>query len=801
MFIPSKHLLLAATALVLAACGSKEDRIESGLKKGAEFVHQADWDKANVELRNVLQIDPKNARAYLLAAQVSESQNDPKKAYGQYLKAVELKPELLDAKVGAAKLLLVTGDRARAEALVSEVLAADPRHALARTLKAALLAGSGQPVQVAQAQALAQEVLADTKPAPVDTSLLLAGLHANAKEWAAGLAVVEAALQQNPQNMGLLQAAVDLSSANPQDAATSGKATVFFERATSAAPRNHSLWLAWARYHLGRKEADKAEAVMRAALKAQPDDGKRRMALLEFMLAVRGPQAAEQEYLAVIKEKPRDMATRFGLANLYRSTNRPEQAQKLLAEIIDLADDTPSQMTARNQLAGDRLAAGRVAEARALVEQVLKTNPRDATALLLRGRMLLAAGQPQAAVADLRGALRDQPGAADVVRLLAQAHRAAGEPALARDALAEAVKQRPEDAQLRLLLAADMAAAKDVISAHAELDSALRVLPKAAALYQAKAQLAATQKDYALAQKTLQLYKAQLPADSAPYLRQGQIYTEQGRHDLALKEYDAGAVAAPADPTPYVASVSLLTGLKRHDEAMARVQARLRAEPNNRAMHLQLQGELLAARGDLAGAEQAYRQAVAAAPTLGNGHLGLARVLASQGKADDALKTLEAGELAAPAERLLPLKRAEALARLRRHDDAIRLYEQLAQRYPEDDTVANNLAYLLAEVKGDPASTQRALVLATRFADSRNAGHLDSLGWIHYRLGQYDKAVPLLEKAVALAPPTPLLQLHLGKALVKTGDRARGQTLIRQAIERQPDLPRLDEARALLAQG
>lgn len=790
--------LLAATTVLLAACGSKEDRIESGLNKGAEFVRQADWDKASVELRNVLQIDPKNARAYLLAAQVSEGQREPQRAYGQYTKAVELKPDLLDAKLGIARLLLVTGDRARAEAKVAEVLAADPTHAIARTLKAALLAAGGK---ADESRALAVEVLQGKTEAPVDASLLLAGLHANAKEWPQALAVLETALQKHPLHLGLLQAAVEVSSANVQDPAMAAKARGFFEQATSVAPRNHDLWLAWARYHLGRKESDQAEAVMRAALKAQPDDGKRRMALLEFVLAVRGNEAAEKEYLATIQDKPRDMALRFGLATLYRNSNRPALAQQVLSEIVDLADDTPSQVAARNQLAGYRLAAGRVDDARVLVEAVLKSNPRDATALMLRGRMNLATGKATDAVADLRGALRDQPGAVEVVKLLAQAHRQAGEPALARDVLAEAVKQRPESPALRALLVTDMADAKDFVSAHAELDTALRVLPKAASLYQLKAQLALAQKDPALAIRTLEQYRAQLPTESDPYVRLGRLYSEQRNYPAALKAYDAGVAAAPADPTPYLAGVGLLSGLKRYDEALARVQARARAEPNNGGMHLQLRGQVLSLRGDLGGAEQAYREAVATAPKLVDAHLGLAQVLRAQAKGDAALQALAAGEQLLPDERALPLARAEVLTRARRHDEAIQLYEQLAQRFPEDDTVANNLAYLLTEVKGDPASTQRALTLATRFATSRNAGQLDSLGWIHYRLGQYDKALPLLERAVALAPPSPLLQLHLGKALVKSGEVERGRALIRQAIDSKADLPRLDEARALLAQG
>ena len=58
-----------------------------------------------------------------------------------------------------------------------------------------------------------------------------------------------------------------------------------------------------------------------------------------------------------------------------------------------------------------------------------------------------------------------------------------------------------------------------------------------------------------------------------------------------------------------------------------------------------------------------------------------------------------------------------------------------------------------------------------------------------------------LSSAVALAQPSPLLELHLGKALVKTGDTARGRALIQKAIDSKVNLPRLDEARALLAQG
>jgi tetratricopeptide (TPR) repeat protein len=792
------RLLLAISALALAACGSKEGRIESGLKKGADFVQATDWDKANVEVRNVLQIDPKNARAYLIAAQASEGQKELPKAYAQYGKALELKPDLLDAKLGQARLLLVTGDTARAEVLVKDVLTVDGKNPLARTLQAALMAREGKPDK---ALALAKAIAAENSNVPTDTSLLLAGLYANAKDWPQATAVIDKALTAEPRHLGLIQAAVEMVASNPQDVQLAAKATDFFKRAVNASPKSNDLWLAWARYHLGRKEVDAAEQVLRDAIKAQPDDGKRTLALLEFLGAARSPEIAEKQHLASISDKPRDMALRFSLVNLYRSTNRNGDAQKVLKEVVDLNSDSASTVNARDQLAALYLAAGKTDDARAQLAEVLKVNPRDNAALMLRGRMQLQANAPREAVADFRAVLRDQPTSPEVLQLLAQAHRAAGEPQLAREVLAEAVNSRPEDVNLRVMLAADMADAKEFKSAFAELDSAIRTQPKLQRLYELKAQMAMATKGFALAQQTMADLKAARPGETLPYVRLGQIFAAQGRNDLALKEYDAGAAAVPADDTPFMAGVSLLTGLKRYDEANARIQARTKAEGSNVLLGEQLSMEVALAKRDFVQAEKSARNLIAAAPQQAGSYMSLAKVMGAKGDPAGAVLALSEGEKDIPAERSLPMARAEWLTRMKRYDDAIVLYDQLRTRFPDDDLVLNNLAYLLAEVKGDKASTERALSLSGRLAESRNPAHLDSLGWIHYQLGQYDKAVPLLERAVALAPPSPLLQLHLGQALLKSGDAVRGKELIKRAIDSKANLPRLDEARALLAQG
>lgn len=793
------HRILRAAAcgaalFALAACGSKADRLQSSLDKGADYVRLADWDKANVEVRNVLQIDPKNAQAYFIAGQVAEGKREIQRAFGSYNKAVELKPDHFEAKVGVARIYLLAGDPVKAEKNLGEVLAVEPKHVGARTIQAAVAARNGN---VAGAVAQAKALIDEQKSAPVDASMLLAGLYANQGNDAQALATIEAALKAQPKDLSLLRVAAQIAG-SASAPALQDKTVSFYQRATAQAPKNIELWNAWALHHSRRREVDRAEEVLRASVKAEPDDSQRTLALLGFLSSQRGVDVAEKAFLAAIKDKPKDTVLQFGLVNLYRGSERADDARRVLQQIIETNKDAPG-LVARNQLAAEHWQRGKVDAARSLVAEVLTASPRDNAALILRGRILLADGDARNAVIDLRGAARDQPGSAEVAGLLAQAHRRAGEPQLAREVLSDAVKFKPDNPELRLLLAADLADAKDFKAAGAEVDSAIKAAPGNLRAYDVKAQLAVVQKDLVSAEKVFVSYKTQYPNEPTGFVRLGQFYADQKRFDAALKEYDAAIRLAPQAPGPTLSAIGLLIAQRRFDEANARIDAMLARDPKQ-LLAYQLRGEVASARGDLAQAEAAHRKFIEQAPQATTGYLALARIALKRNDLAAALAVIEQGEKAIPSDPSLPATRAEWLSRAGRADEAIALYESLVKRAPDDDAFANNLAYLLVESKGDKTSLDRALALAQRFKGSSNPGHLDSLGWAHYKLGQYAEAVAPLERAASLAPDSPLLQLHLGLALHKAGNPARSQEFLRKAVATKAALPNLDEARQILAQ-
>ncbi|MBY0468979.1 MAG: tetratricopeptide repeat protein, partial [Burkholderiaceae bacterium] len=318
-----RAIALGAAVTLLVGCSSKVERVQSSLVKAADYVRSSDWDKANVEVRNVLQIDPKNAQAYFISGQVADGKRDFQRAYGSYLKAIELKPDHIDAKVGLARIYLLAGEIEKSDKSVAEVLAADSKNLGARTIQAALMARRNDvPGAIAQAKAL----IAEQAAAPVEASMLLAGLYTSQGKTAEALTVIESALKGDPRNLSLLQVAAQIAGSST-DAAMFQKAVAYFRQSAEQSPKSIDLWNAWALHHTRHNELDLAESVLRASVKAAPEDSQRTLVLLDFLSSRRGRDAAEKEFLAAISDKPKDTALRFGLVNLYRASDRAADAR------------------------------------------------------------------------------------------------------------------------------------------------------------------------------------------------------------------------------------------------------------------------------------------------------------------------------------------------------------------------------------------------------------------------------------------------------------------------------------------
>src|SRR5262249_16450541 len=120
----------------------------------------------------------------------------------------------------------------------------------------------------------------------------------------------------------------------------------------------------------------------------------------------------------------------------------------------------------------------RVAEAEALIGEVLAKNPRDNDALVLRASLALASHRPLDAITDLRAVLRDQPDSAPVLRTLARAHLENNEPDLAREQYRRAVEVDPGNKEVRNEYADYLIRAGDFEQARRLLEAVLAADPQ-----------------------------------------------------------------------------------------------------------------------------------------------------------------------------------------------------------------------------------------------------------------------------------------------------------------------------------
>jgi len=270
---------------------------------------------------------------------------------------------------------------------------------------------------------------------------------------------------------------------------------------------------------------------------------------------------------------------------------------------------------------------------------------------------------------------------------------------------------------------------------------------------------------------------------SAGFLYQDGLLRVQS-HDLAgaRKSLEASFEAEPANPltSPLLAEVMREEGDSQKFVTMLR--SAIQKNPGSIPLQNML-GNQLTALGDRADARAAY-EAAGAAGDVPAADVSIARIDAQSGSLDAAEQRLTSvikNRDNAPARLLL----AEIEARKGSSDTAVQNYLKAIEMQPANAEAMISLAELLAS---NPAANngdalfwaQKALALAPT-----NPGVQDSVGWIYYRLGKYESAVPVLQKSLQ-SLDRPVVRYHLAAALMKDGDTARGRKEYELAVKLDP---------------
>jgi len=268
--------------------------------------------------------------------------------------------------------------------------------------------------------------------------------------------------------------------------------------------------------------------------------------------------------------------------------------------------------------------------------------------------------------------------------------------------------------------------------------------------------------DYSLIFYQLALY---LDPDNAPaVIGLGELYQDLKQPEQAVEMFEKTPASSPLKRNAEIELGSALDQLDRTDDAIAHIKGILAKEPKDLDALVTL-GGIYQSRKRFDEAGQAFGQAidVIGEPTRANWSLFYYRGIAF--------------------ERTKQWAKAEAD------------FKKALELFPDQPSVLNYLGYSWID---QGINLDQGMAMIRKAVEQRpDDGYIvDSLGWAHFRLGQYDEAVNQLERAVTLKPSDPTINDHLGDAYWKAGRKLEATFQWKHARDAKPepdDLARIND--------
>jgi tetratricopeptide (TPR) repeat protein len=731
--------LLAASAILLFSACRSTTRARERVEKGNQYFAQKQLSSAESEYRQAIEINPDFADAYYRLGLLQAAQEHPTAARQSFERAVSLDSKATDARLQLGDLLISSAQYPDARQQAEAALQLNSKNAGAHRLLGQIALHQGQYV------------------------------------------AAENELQQ----------AIALDSHDPH----------FYE----------DLGLA----QMLDAEFGAAEKSFQAAIGIKPDDPQTYINLANFYKGQNTPDRAEQSLRDGITHDPKAVELPIALAGLYVERNRLPDSKHLLDQVESDASNYPDghravanfyldngdasaaldrfrAIVARD--ANDQAAAKKVAEcylqlhqwqdADQWLDQRLNQYDRDhkdADFRLLRARSDLGAFRLREAITELQGLIKDSPDLPAVYFYLAQVYLAQEDGVQAQQAFTDAIRVQPgylpallglgnislqqNDANVALAYASQVIATSFwVADAHVLAGSSFLLLG-----------------DLNQAQRAFDLAAGLNPRSPAPPERLGRVLSLQGHEADAEKAYES-ALAITPDYAPALSGLAeVLAKEGKSKQVGLRMDRQIAAQPKAFQLYV-AKAEYCITQKDWACAEHSYQQILALNPYYVNGYLALAHIYAATNRPQGMIQEYEAARTKFPQYLPTYILLAQVYEYVGDIDHARQTYQDALKVDPNSYQSSSNLASLYANHGG---SLSEALDLAQKAKAQQpdDAGVNDALGWVYYRQGLYNSALPVLEAAVGKNPKSPKYQFHLGMAYLAAGQPSQARAPLQSALQ------------------
>jgi tetratricopeptide (TPR) repeat protein len=705
------------------------------------------------------------------------------------------KDELL-SRAGAA---LAAGQWDKAEMDYRKVLALAPEDQAALRQLGIIYFDQGQ---IVQAYPLLKKG-AELQPDDPEIQLKLGQIYLAGRDYTQARDAAVQLLEKQPDNGPALLLLAD-ASRTPDDIADARKRIQSLREKGQDHANYH---LALASLDLRQNEQPRAESELKTAVNLDPKSIEAHAALAALYWSRNDLKEADQAFKTAAELAPPRSPARLRYVDFLLKTGASPEAKKLLEETNQ---KHPDYLPARVVLMKMACAEHQDDDCAARVKNVLSQDSINYDALYQDGILNLGKGDAVGAIRDfefLSNAYRQNP---LVQYQLALAYllysnskdlsdenrRKAVEGAETR--LNEAVALQPLFDQAAMLLAELKIRKGNPAAAVELLEPVTKVRPQIAQVQYllASAYLAQQKGDQALAvyRRMAELF----PNDPRPSFLVGSVLLAQGKQADARKAFEKSNEISP----DYLPAVERLVDLdladKQYAAAIDRVQMVIDKDPKL-AQPWALRAKIYLAQRDFAHAEPDLLKAIDLNPKLEPAYQLLAQLYVASNRQEEAITKLTAFAENNKSPQAVPaFMQLGMINEQMKHFDAARdAYEKLLAIAPNFAPALNNLAILYSDRFGQ---LDKAYDLATKAKEAANEPHIaDTLGWILFKRGDYNGALPLLQDSAAKLPNLPEVQFHLGMTHYMLGEEEPARLALQNAVDAPADFPAKDQARRRLA--
>ncbi len=739
-------------------------------------------DEALKQIGRAIRLDDTNADAWLLKGEVERVNSDFETATKSFSQALAIRPRNPQAHLGKAVSLIALKQFDAAGQEVDAVLKDYPQLPMANYLSAVVAFQGGR---IDQAQEALLNVL-QVAPNHLPSHLLMGAIYYAKNELEAAQEHLKRYTKSDDQHIPALK----LLAATHVKLGQIDAAIAVLESIRSRIPAEPQVLAILGSAYIQKGEFSKGTEMLQAAVEIAPD-----MAAIHTQLALGHLASGATEQAVDELQTAVDLGQGLVQADILLALThlKNKDYERALSVATEFTRKNPNNPLAFNILGSIYTAMGESTQARENFAKAMEIQPGFVAAAMNLALLDIDAGDLKQAEARYKDILKHDPGYTSAMLGLARLAERDGREQDMVDWLERAREADPKAIRPRVVLVnyflkhqeplKGVTVARELVTANPNNPLAVKILGLALMSH----------KDYGGAAIYLRKLTELQPKSPDAYHLLANAELSHREYDNARAALDKALALAPDNLTSLVTKAKLELQIGNRDAAL-QIAEQIQEKHPTTSVGYQLEGEILMQDNRFSEAAKRFERGYVQKPSA---QLALLLHSAHKGAGDyeaslDALRNwLDEHADDVPVRMALALAYQGANAKA----EAIREYEQVIERAPQNVIVLNNLAWLYTG-KGDPRGVEygeRAYELKPE-----NPEVVDTYAWALLNSGQVERGVVLLQQAAVQAPHIPEIQYHLAVGLNKAGRTQEARKELERLLRSKATFADRKGAKALL---